>query len=290
MSNDSWKWLGSGGEDLVASTLYLVGTPIGNLGDLSYRARWILSSVDVIFAEDTRITSSLLRQVDIAKRSLERFSPFDLEESISRVIGHLALGSTVALVSDAGMPAISDPGSGVAPRVRSEGYQVRVVPGPTAESAAVALGGRIFGGYVFAGFIPNSKAKVSAILSGAKALEYGLVFYVAPHDLRKTLLLLEELRVDSLVVAREMTKLYEEVIEGSIEEVRSHFSINEPRGEFVVSIDPLAIGANGSEVSDARQVFDLLTGSDASSSEKAKRLSKLLGMDKGEVYDLIRGL
>ncbi|MDA8025526.1 MAG: 16S rRNA (cytidine(1402)-2'-O)-methyltransferase [Actinomycetota bacterium] len=290
LPDTGWKWLSNGAEELVASTLYLVGTPIGNLGDLSYRARWILSAVDVIFAEDTRVTSSLLRQVDIARRPLERFSPFDLEGSIAKVIGYLQSGSRVAFVSDAGMPSISDPGSGLGPRVRSEGFQVRVVPGPTAESAAVALGGAIAGGYIFVGFLPTSKAKIAEILKSAKSLDYGVVFYVAPHDLRKVLNSLSELGVASLAVIREMTKLYEEVIDGAIDEIVSHFSRVDPRGEFVVTIEASAIEDQQIGPSEAKQVFDILVSTEATTAEKAKKVSKLMGLDRGEVYDLLRRL
>ena len=280
--------MSTGAEEVISSTFYLVGTPIGNLGDLSYRARWILSSVDVIFAEDTRVTSSLLRQVGLEKRQLERFSPFEIDDSIEKVISYLASGSKVALVSDAGMPAISDPGSTIAPRVRAAGFQVKVIPGPTAESAAVALSGTISGGYVFVGFIPNTKAKIAEILKGAKSLDYGVVFYVAPHDLRKILPLLAELGVVSLSVVREMTKLYEEVVEGSIDQVIDHFETTEPRGEFVVSIDAMAIESAKEGVSDAQLVFDLIVDADLTTSEKAKRISKVLKMERGEVYDLLR--
>ncbi len=290
MSVDGWKWLTDGGEEVTSSTLYLVGTPIGNLGDLSYRARWILSSVDVIFAEDTRVTASLLRQVEIARRPLERFSPFDLDESIAKVISHLEAGSKVALVCDAGMPSISDPGSTLAPRVRAQGFEVRVVPGPTAESSAVALGGRISGGYIFVGFLPNSRSRIAKILQSATSNELGVVFYVAPHDLRKTLSSLSDLGVTALTVLREMTKLYEEVIDGPIEAVIEHFSLKEPRGELVVTIDPSAIEDSISDRSDAMEVFDILVTLDATTSEKAKKLSKLLGMERGEIYDLLRRL
>ena len=169
----------------MSGTLYLVGTPIGNLGDITFRAVETLKSVDFIACEDTRHTLKLLNFYEIKKPLISYYKQKENEGS-EHLIELLSQGKNVALVSDAGMPCISDPGSVVARKARERGYAVTTVPGPTAVTSAAALCG-LESGFAFIGFLPEKNKDAESLLSSYVSCPIPLVFYVAPHDLERTL-------------------------------------------------------------------------------------------------------
>ena len=217
--------------------LYVVGTPIGNLGDMTIRAKEMLDSVAVIAAEDTRVSKKLLAHFDIHTPMLayHAHSGSDVEETICT---YLESGEDVALISDAGTPAISDPGSQLVRMVRSRGFEVQAVPGPSALSAALSIAGIPTHQFVFLGFVPHKKGRQS-LFQEIAASKRTVVFYESPHRIMKTLISLEEVLDDQVVsVFRELTKVHEEVVQGNASEVHEYFEVNADhiRGEFVVAV------------------------------------------------------
>lgn len=224
-------------------TLYVVGTPIGNLADISFRALEVLRSVDIIFCEDTRVTRKLLSHYEITTRcvSYHSFSGFG---KVARAIRFLEEGKDIALVSDAGTPTISDPGVRFVRQVRGTlaGISVVSVPGPSAVVSALSVSGAPASSFVFLGFLPRKKGRQS-LFSAITREERTVVFYEAPHRLLKTLSSLEEV-LDStreVIVVRELTKVHEEVISGTASHVLAHYTgrPDTVRGEIVVIVSSL---------------------------------------------------
>lgn len=212
--------------------LYIVGTPIGNLGDITLRALETLKSADIIACEDTRHSLALLNKYDI-KAKLVAYHKFNEVECGGKLIAEIKDGKNVALITDAGMPCISDPGSILVARCREEGVEMESVPGPTALTTAIALSGIQSTGFTFLGFLPEKTKDKVAILSKVKDTGLPFVIYVAPHDLNKIASSLYEILGDRKVyVVREITKLYESVTVTSL----SSFECEE-RGEIVMIVD-----------------------------------------------------
>ncbi len=219
----------------MLGTLYLVATPIGNMGDLSPRAKEILASADLIAAEDTRVTGALLKKLGIEKKLVSYYEHNAAMRS-SLLIRHLEDGDTVALVSDAGTPAISDPGEAIVEECIRRGIDVYPIPGPCAFVCALTVSGFSTAQFSFIGFLPSKPNDRKKELETVKHREETLVFYEAPHRLLKTLsdmkaVFGEERRV---CVSREITKKFEEHIRGTLTEVLSHFESNPVKGEFVI--------------------------------------------------------
>ena len=217
--------------------LFIVGTPIGNLEDLSPRARRILAGVDAVVAEDTRHTRRLLTAAGIS-RPLHSLPAFDEARRVERLVGLLEDGLSLALCSDAGMPAISDPGSLLVAACRERGIDVEVVPGPSAVVAAVAgsgLGGG--GGFTFLGFLPRSPGRLRRTVEGALTLGQPVVFFEAAPRLARTLETLSPITADrSIAVARELTKVHESFHLGTAAELAGSFRNSPTRGECTVVI------------------------------------------------------
>lgn len=212
--------------------LYVVATPIGNLGDITVRALEVLKTVDVIACEDTRHTLALLNKYEIKKPLVSYYKHKEIEGCV-KIKNLLEEGKNVALVSDAGMPCISDPGSALVRALREENYQYTIVPGACAVVSAVALSG-VEGGFAFLGFLPEKKKDVEKILSQYKIVDTNLVIYVAPHDVTNTIKTLYEVLGDRKVyVIKEITKIYESVIVGNLSDV----VIDNPKGEYVLVLD-----------------------------------------------------
>ncbi len=272
--------------------LYLVGTPIGNLEDITYRAKRVLGEVDTIFAEDTRKSRVLLSHLEIFNKAVVRYSEHDRAKSTQEVLNQLILGRQVALVTDAGMPSISDPGSHLVRAAVSGGHRVVVVPGPTAESAAVALAGVVDGPYLFVGFVRSARKWLKEQLSAAATANAALVGYLSPHDVAKVLFSLTELIGDeaSVVLCREMTKLYEERIEGSLSELLENRRVVTPKGEYVLII-PSSSLPRGEEVDHSllTQVIELCLDGDSTRSDRAKRIASLTGLARSQVYEALGG-
>ncbi len=217
--------------------LYLVGTPIGNLGDFSPRCIEILQSVDFIAAEDTRNTLKLLNHFGIKKPLMSYFEHNKRERGLE-ILARIREGKTCALVSDAGMPGISDPGEDLVKLMYEEGYTISVVPGPSALIAALVLSGLPTGRFSFQGFLSTNKKNRKEHLEGVRYAKETLIFYEAPQKLRCTLQdLLETFGDRRIALCRELTKLHETVQRGSIEEMIAFYGENDPRGEYVIVLE-----------------------------------------------------
>lgn len=214
-------------------TLFIVGTPIGNLEDLTPRAARILSQVALVAAEDTRVTRRLLNHLNIRTRTTS-FHQHNWRGKLDEVLAALAEGD-VALATDAGMPGVSDPGSELVSAASNAGFKVEVVPGPSAVTAALALSGFVGDAFSFLGFLPRRKKDRQSSLHEVLYSAVPLVIFEAPHRLRATLTDLELIFGDrQLAVCREITKRHEEVFRGTASEGLEHFDL--PRGEVVIVI------------------------------------------------------
>ena len=219
--------------------LVVVGTPIGNLGDLSPRAASALREADLVVAEDTRMAARLLAHID-QRRPTRSLTEHNAGERLPEILGRLQAGETLALTTDAGMPAISDPGARLVRAARDAGHEVVVVPGPTAVTAAMAIAGEEAVGFVFGGFLPARPASARAaalerLLAAAGSLGLPLVLYEAPPRVRPLVAaLVERVPYARVALARELTKRHEEVLAGTPAEVGAARA--ELRGEFAVVI------------------------------------------------------
>ncbi|MCL1831832.1 MAG: 16S rRNA (cytidine(1402)-2'-O)-methyltransferase [Oscillospiraceae bacterium] len=220
--------------------LYVVGTPIGNLGDISARAVHVLSSVDFIAAEDTRVTGLLLSKVCESRAGvLVSYHEHNVAAKTDELVRRIQGGESCAIVTDAGMPCISDPGEVLVRRCREVGVAVYAVPGACAVTTALAVSGMSAVRYTFEGFLPPNKR--AARLEPLKCLPHTLVFYEAPHKLKRTLADLREHLGDRRVaLCRELTKLYEEVELGALSEVIARYESKTPRGEYVIIVEGAA--------------------------------------------------
>lgn len=217
--------------------LYLVATPIGNLGDMSPRAVEVLKSADIIAAEDTRNTIKLLNHFDI-KAPLTSYHEYNRIDKAIELTEKMQEGRAVALVTDAGMPGISDPGEDIVRIAAEGGIEVVIVPGPCAAVSALAVSGLNTRRFVFEGFLPTEKKELKEVLDNLKTELRTTIIYEAPHRLSKTLkLLYEELGDRKISIVRELTKVHEETIRITLGKAVKFYEENEPRGEFVLVIE-----------------------------------------------------
>ena len=218
------------------NSLYLVPTPIGNLGDITLRALEILKSVDTILAEDTRTSGVLLKHYDISK-PLQSFHIFNEHKTVSKLIERLNNGETMALISDAGTPGISDPGFLLVREALKAGIKVDCLPGATALIPAIVKSGFPTDRFVFEGFLPHKKGRQTALKKLAEE-ERTIIFYESPHRLVKALEQLKEyFGADRQVsVSRELSKKFEETKTGTVDELLKHFASKEVKGEIVVVV------------------------------------------------------
>ena len=274
----------------MSGTLYIVGTPIGNLGDFSPRAVEILQSVDFIAAEDTRVTLKLLNHSGIKKPMISYFehNRFERGEIICQ---RLENGENAALVSDAGMPAISDPGELLVKQCAQRDIPVLAVPGPSAVVTALAVSGLPTGRFSFEGFLSTNRKGRSDHLQSLKNDPHTLVFYEAPHKLCRTLSDLYEVFGDRrIALVRELTKIHEEVFRTTLSGAIAHYAANPPRGEFVLVIEGAPEDTGETEpmtlqeaVRMARQQME----QGASAAAAAKEAAALSGLRKNEIYRLL---
>lgn len=220
----------------AVTNLYIVPTPIGNLADITLRALDVLKSVDVILAEDTRTSGFLLKHYDIHK-PLQSFHNFNEHRIVEALIARMQEGEVMALVSDAGTPGISDPGFLIVRAAVAAGLHVECLPGPTAFVPALVKSGLPCDRFVFEGFLPHKKGRQTALRALA-AETRTVVLYESPYRLVKTLeQLIEYCGTERLAsVSRELTKVYEETVNGTLEEIRKHFSSKEVKGEIVIVV------------------------------------------------------
>lgn len=214
--------------------LYVVPTPVGNLEDITFRAIRLLKESALILAEDTRTTGMLLKHYDIQSK-MQSYHKFNEHKAVSHIVERLSSGENIALVSDAGTPGISDPGFLVVRECVKAGIDVECLPGATAFVPALVASGIPCNKFCFEGFLPQKKGRMTRLKFLAEETRT-IVFYESPHRVLKTLTQLAEYMGEERYAAtcREISKMYEEVKRGSLKELISHFSVNEPRGEFVI--------------------------------------------------------
>lgn len=219
--------------------LYLVPTPIGNLKDITLRALEVLENADVIAAEDTRQTIKLLNHFNL-KKTLISYHMHNEQGKSNEILDRLRLGENIALVSDAGMPGISDPGSVIVKKCIEQGLEFEVLPGATAFATALIYSGLDSSAFTFRGFIPRDTKSRKVVVEELKNQKETLIFYEAPHRLLSTLTFLKEnFGNRNLSACRELTKLHEEIVRGKISEVIEYFNNNNPRGELVLVMEGL---------------------------------------------------
>lgn len=277
---------------LEKGALYVVGTPIGNLEDFSPRARETLEQADFIAAEDTRVTMKLLNRFDIKKPLLSYFEHNKLSHG-ELILQRLRAGETCALVSDAGMPAISDPGETLVAACAKENIPVYVVPGPTAVISALAVSGLPTGRFTFEGFLSMNKRSRREHLLSVECETRTMVFYEAPHKLRKTLSDLEKLfgGERKIAVVRELTKIHEEVWRTDLKTAASHYREHEPKGEYVLVIAGAEVSHADQEENTLEDAVDLareMLEEGASASDAAREAAKLTGQPKREIYKALQ--
>jgi 16S rRNA (cytidine1402-2'-O)-methyltransferase len=276
----------NGVNDSVGPSLVLVATPIGNLGDISPRALEELAEADIVACEDTRRTGSLFSHFGITHAPFIVCNEHTERAASGRVIDLLAAGKTVALVSDAGTPAVSDPGQRLVGAVIEAGHTVRSIPGASAVLVALTTSGLVTERFCFDGFLPR-KGKVRARRIAALANEERTsVLFEAPHRLQRTVHDLEEaLGPDRHIsLARELTKRYEEIWRGSLSEAVAHSTEIKPRGEYVLVLE----GATSSEVTEEQMLEALRDELEAGLSRRdaVAAVVALTGAKKRQVYDL----
>ena len=222
----------------MSGKLYLVGTPIGNLGDLSPRAQETLREADFIAAEDTRVTMKLLNHFEI-KKTLVSYFEHNKYASGAKILERIVSGETCALVTDAGMPAISDPGEELVRLCAESGVEVIVVPGPAALVSAVALSALPSGRFCFEGFLSTANKSRREHLESLREERRTMIFYEAPHKLLRTLADMEQTLGSNrrIALCRELTKIHEQTIRTTIGKAREYFTETPPKGEFVLVID-----------------------------------------------------
>ena len=277
---------------LEKGALYVVGTPIGNLGDFSPRARETLAEADFIAAEDTRVTRGLLARFDIHKPLLSYFEHNKLSRG-ETILARLRAGETCALVSDAGMPAVSDPGETLIAACAREGLPVYVVPGPTAAISALAVSGLPTGRFTFEGFLSMNKRGRREHLAQVEGEARTMIFYEAPHKLRRTLGDLEKLfgPERKIAVVRELTKIHEEVWRTTLGEAAARYREQEPRGEYVLVVAGAErpVKEEPYSLEEAVELAQELLEAGDSPSEAAKQAAQASGLRKAAIYKVLTG-
>jgi 16S rRNA (cytidine1402-2'-O)-methyltransferase len=272
----------------MSGKLYVVGTPIGNLSDFSPRAAETLREADFIAAEDTRVTVKLLNHFEIKKPMISYFEHNKYERG-SIICDRIEAGETCALVSDAGMPAISDPGELLVAQCAERGIQVLVVPGPSAVVSALAVSGLPTGRFTFEGFLSVSKKSRREHLEEVKAEHRTMIFYEAPHKLASTLAdMLAAWGDRRIALVRELTKVYEEVIRTTLAEAAARYADGSAKGEFVLVIEgALVLQKTEFSMEDGVAMAKDLMETGFSASEAAKQAAAETGIKKNEIYRAI---
>ncbi len=278
----------------MAGRLYLCATPIGNLGDITYRCVEVLKSVDLIAAEDTRRTLALLNYLNIEKPLISYYE-HNRREKGELLVKRLKEGESIALVSDAGTPAISDPGEDLVVLCAENGIDVAPVPGPVAAINALIVSGLPTGRFAFEGFLSVNKRSRAELLEKLKDEERTMIFYEAPHKLMNTLE--DMLRVFGsrrISICRELTKIHEEILRTDIQHAIEHFTMTPPRGEFVLVVE----GKPASRIrEEAKARWEALsvpehvkTYIDAGMSEKdaIKAVASDRGVSKRDIYNVVK--
>lgn len=273
----------------MMGTLYVVGTPIGNLDDITFRELDTLNNVDFISAEDTRVTLKLLNRYEI-KKPLVSYHQHSSRQCAEGIIDRIKAGENCAVVTDAGMPCISDPGEDLVKRCYEEGIAVKVVPGASAVVSALAVSGLSTSRFAFEGFLSVNRKQRLEHLQSIRYDTHTLVFYEAPHKLVSTLKdMLEFLGDRKISLCRELTKIHEEIIRTTISGALEYYSRKSPKGEYVLVIE-------GAESDQAEENITMETAMDMvneliSKGQKAvdacKAIARVTGYKKSELYTML---
>jgi 16S rRNA (cytidine1402-2'-O)-methyltransferase len=270
----------------MAGTLWLVGTPIGNLGDVTDRARRTLAEADLIACEDTRRARKLLAHLDIRGARLVTFFEGNERRRVPELIEHLRAGRDVAVVSDAGMPGLSDPGERLVRAALAEGIEVDVVPGPSAAVAALVVSGLPAARFSFEGFLPRKPGERRARLTQAAADSRTVVLFEAPRRLGALLAEAVEVLGDRrAAVVRELTKLHQEVVRGPLPELAARYQDEEVRGEVVVVIEGRPSHVGRDELAALAERVEALTSEGVPRREAAARVAEESGASRRALYE-----
>lgn len=267
------------------SILYVVGTPIGNLEDFSPRAIEILNQVDFIAAEDTRVTLKLLNHFGIKKQMISYYE-HNLRQRGEMIVSRILAGESCAVVSDAGMPCISDPGEDLVYICAQAGIPVRVVPGPSAAISALAISGLPTSRFTFEGFLSTSKRNRTDHLETVRYEHRTMIFYEAPHKLCNTL---EDMAKvfgleRRLSICRELTKIYEEVLRTTFEEAIIYYQTHKPKGEYVLVVQGAPIQETKLTLEDAVNLAKQLIAQGEKTTDAAKKVAKQTSFSKADIY------
>jgi 16S rRNA (cytidine1402-2'-O)-methyltransferase len=270
----------------MAGTLWLVGTPIGNLGDVTDRARRTLAKVDLIACEDTRRARKLLAHLDIRGVRLVTFFEGNERRRVPELVEHLRAGRDVAVVSDAGMPGLSDPGERLVRAAVAEGIEVDVVPGPSAAVAALVVSGLPAARFSFEGFLPRKPGERRARLTQAAADSRTVVLFEAPRRLGALLAEAAEVLGDRrAAVVRELTKLHQEVVRGPLPELAARYQDEDVRGEVVVVIEGRPAHVGRDELAALAERVEALTSEGVPRREAAARVAEESGASRRALYE-----
>lgn len=271
----------------MPGTLVLVPTPIGNLGDISPRAADALAAADFIAAEDTRVSIKLLNHLEI-KKPLVSYHEHNKQDSGRQILDRLLSGQSCALVTDAGTPAISDPGEDLVRLCAQNGVPVSAIPGPCAAITALAVSGLPTGRFTFEGFLSVNKKSRREHLNSLLSEPRTMIFYEAPHKLRATLQdLLDAFGpTRHITLCRELTKLHEEILRMTLQEAVSFYTENDPRGEYVLVVEgAVSTVSDTPTLEDCLDRIQQLRASGASLKDAAKQVSRESGIPRNTLYE-----
>lgn len=265
--------------------LYVVGTPIGNLQDFTPRAVETLRMVDFIAAEDTRVTVKLLNHFEI-KKPMVSYYEHNLHEKGDWLKSRILAGENCAIVSDAGMPCISDPGEDLVRRCAEAGIEVVVIPGPSAVISALAISGLITSRFTFEGFLSTNRQNRLAHLSSLEQEERTMIFYEAPHKLTTTLQDLQQAFGDDrrIAICRELTKIHEEALRMTLSEANDYYKVTKPKGEFVLVLAGKEHTAETYTIEQATAMAKALIEEGEKATTASKIVAKQTGFAKSSIY------
>lgn len=272
----------------MSGILYVTGTPIGNLEDITLRQLRILEEVDFIAAEDTRVTRKLLTHFEL-KTPLVSYHDHSGNAAAQAIADRIAAGESCAIVTDAGMPCISDPGEELVRICRERGISVQAVPGPSAVVTALSVSGGSTAQFVFYGFLPVDKKPRNEILTQLQHESRTAILYEAPHKLCRTIADLRAVCGDDRVVSfcRELTKVHEEVLRMALSEADAYYAEHAPRGEFVLVLDGAVQEDAPLSAQDAVKLAQMYLSQGMSAAAAAKLAAKETGLTKNEVYRML---
>lgn len=272
----------------MTGTLYLVPTPIGNLGDVSRRCAETLAAADFIAAEDTRVSLKLLNHLEL-KKTMVSYHEHNKKESGPRIVERLLAGESCALVTDAGCPAISDPGEDLVRLCAEAGVPVCALPGPCAAITALSVSALSTGRFAFEGFLPAQNKERRARLERLKCEERTMIFYEAPHHLRATL---EDLYAAfgserRISLCRELTKLHEEVLRLSLEQAVAYYAQTPPRGEYVLVVSGAEPRQEAVSLEQAVKLVQALIAEGSRTKDAVRQIAEETGLSKNALYGAV---